>query len=406
MNSKNIIFDTLSQLRGLFISQRAKEVIEQTQILLENTLNSHHITELFLNCMTEILETQNYADFFDTIESSCKLLWIKHIYFDFPKKDIGTHFHNPKINSFLQSIHQLEWQYSHIIFNQPPSQRNLLQNVGFMSEVIHIHLQQQTYKNISELLEKNPHISFEDLDQLDIKYQRDNSVILSIQDAIWVATFCFDETNIAARNKYAQWFLEKIVQHIQTLWEKYALKDKAYKDALSWLFNRWYIDEAIKDFKNAQIPLAFFSFDVDGFKSINDTYWHDAWDIMIVEFAKVLESLVEKYNQIYHFHGTHAIAARNWGDEFQIIFPYCDEKIAQQICEEVIQNIHALSINHKWNILQISTCIWVALWKGKNKNYNFVKKSDSALYDRKSVKNDPTQLKYLIVHDEKKEPTA
>jgi len=74
MNSKNIIFDTLSQLRGLFISQRAKEVIEQTQILLENTLNSHHITELFLNCMTEILETQNYADFFDTIESSCKLL--------------------------------------------------------------------------------------------------------------------------------------------------------------------------------------------------------------------------------------------------------------------------------------------------------------------------------------------
>jgi len=32
---------------------------------------------------------------------------------------------------------------------------------------------------------------------------------------------------------------------------------------------------------------------------------------MIVEFAKVLESLVEKYNQIYHFHGTHAIAARN-----------------------------------------------------------------------------------------------
>ena len=102
--------------------------------------------------------------------------------------------------------------------------------------------------------------------------------------------------------------------------EKYAeLEELAYKDPLTGLYNRRYFMEHGKKFlgvaKRNKLNVAFVLFDLDKFKSINDTYGHDIGDIVLKDFADKLKAF---------FRRDEDIVARLGGEEFALLTTYED----------------------------------------------------------------------------------
>lgn len=110
----------------------------------------------------------------------------------------------------------------------------------------------------------------------------------------------------------------------------------AKHDALTGLANRTLFHERLFEIlaKPDGTPCALLFIDLDGFKKINDTYGHDAGDIVLKTVAQRLSACVGKTNTI----------ARMGGDEFTIILTdvtsRCEiQTIAETIIEELAKPI-------------------------------------------------------------------
>jgi diguanylate cyclase (GGDEF)-like protein/PAS domain S-box-containing protein len=120
--------------------------------------------------------------------------------------------------------------------------------------------------------------------------------------------------------------LENRVAEIEQLQEK--LREQAIRDYLTGLFNRRYLDETIEReiarAKRDRSQLSVVMIDIDHFKSINDTYGHEAGDIVLIE----LGSLLMKNSR------TSDIACRHGGDEFVIVMPNASPEDALKRADE------------------------------------------------------------------------
>jgi diguanylate cyclase (GGDEF)-like protein len=91
------------------------------------------------------------------------------------------------------------------------------------------------------------------------------------------------------------------------------LKDSAQKDKLTGLYNRAAFIERIETrlalSKVSHYPLGLLLMDIDHFKSVNDTYGHQAGDKALVGLAKVLKDAIREED----------MACRYGGDEFIVL---------------------------------------------------------------------------------------
>lgn len=103
----------------------------------------------------------------------------------------------------------------------------------------------------------------------------------------------------------------------------------AKTDTLTGLLNRGAgiekLREAYADCKGKQIPLTVCFADIDGLKSINDSYGHGAGDAMIVSVAGVLRRHTDRI-------GT---ACRLGGDEFVLILPGLKREQAMNVAAQI-----------------------------------------------------------------------
>jgi diguanylate cyclase (GGDEF)-like protein/PAS domain S-box-containing protein len=120
--------------------------------------------------------------------------------------------------------------------------------------------------------------------------------------------------------------LENRVAEIEQLQEK--LREQAIRDYLTGLFNRRYLDETIEReiarAKRDRSHLSVVMIDIDHFKSINDTYGHEAGDTVLIE----LGALLLKNSR------TSDIACRHGGDEFVIVMPNASPEDALKRADE------------------------------------------------------------------------
>ncbi len=65
--------------------------------------------------------------------------------------------------------------------------------------------------------------------------------------------------------------------------------------------------------------------DIDHFKKVNDTYGHDAGDLVLKEFAQRVSPLYQRHRSRLPF---------GW-EEFLIIMPDADSDVAYQIAERI-----------------------------------------------------------------------
>lgn len=110
--------------------------------------------------------------------------------------------------------------------------------------------------------------------------------------------------------------------------ERNALRELAYVDPVTGLFNRNGFNNFWKNYKGKE-NLALLSLDLDYFKEINDTYGHSAGDQLLREVSQNLKQITNK-NQL---------AFRMGGDEFLFIMKNCDPNQVEIIAGLILNKI-------------------------------------------------------------------
>jgi len=108
-----------------------------------------------------------------------------------------------------------------------------------------------------------------------------------------------------------------------------SLYEMATRDPLTQVANRAEFDRVhsmfVKAHLDRKLPCSLILTDLDHFKSINDTYGHQAGDEVLKAFAKVLKSSCR----------TGDVVARYGGEEFAILCPDCDQAAAARRAEAI-----------------------------------------------------------------------
>ncbi|MGC4411036.1 diguanylate cyclase (plasmid) [Rhizobium rosettiformans] len=119
------------------------------------------------------------------------------------------------------------------------------------------------------------------------------------------------------------------------------LERLASRDGLTELANRRIFDRQLeKAFEASRIsgiPLSLLMFDVDYFKSFNDTYGHPAGDDVLRQVARLLQSGCRSDLDL---------VARYGGEEFAIILSDCSDDIAHDIAVRLVDAVRKLEIEH------------------------------------------------------------
>ncbi|WP_137135106.1 PleD family two-component system response regulator [Rhizobium sp. FKY42] len=154
----------------------------------------------------------------------------------------------------------------------------------------------------------------------------------------------------------------------------------AVTDGLTGLHNRRYLDNHLKTLFNRAAarsrPLSVCITDIDRFKSVNDTYGHDAGDEILREFARRIRSTVRGAD----------LACRYGGEEFVVVMPDTDAHSAASIAERLRGIIEAAPFAlPSGGSLQITASLGIASYTaGVETPEQLLKNADRALYEAKN----------------------
>ncbi|MGF1543636.1 MAG: PleD family two-component system response regulator [Parvularculaceae bacterium] len=160
--------------------------------------------------------------------------------------------------------------------------------------------------------------------------------------------------------------------------------EMAVTDQLTGLYNRRYLASHLsamfdRAFWTGQ-PLAIMVLDLDHFKSINDTYGHDAGDKVLQEFAERIRNSVRGID----------LACRYGGEEFLVAMPDTDLKFAEVVAERLRQEVanHPVVLNGGRDEINVTVSIGIASSEEGPKDdtsQKLIKRADEALYLAKNT---------------------
>ena len=157
------------------------------------------------------------------------------------------------------------------------------------------------------------------------------------------------------------------------------LKEMAQNDALCQTYNRQYSHQLLVEvFKQAHengLPLSILMVDIDGFKSVNDTYGHSAGDIVLTKVAAATKSEIRGFD----------ILGRYGGDEFLIGLVDTNLEAARKVAECIRTAIAKAEIivAHETPI-RVSVSIGVRCLHNEKTLDELINNADTKLYKAKS----------------------
>ncbi len=158
---------------------------------------------------------------------------------------------------------------------------------------------------------------------------------------------------------------------------KKSLKSKSETDFLTGIANRAFMMEEGERVLRRTVakskPFSVILFDLDDFKTINDTYGHDAGDTVLKTVTKIIQQLLRE----------HDLFGRVGGEEFLILLPSTDQISALEIAERIRAEVAKTDIVVASASLKSSISLGVSSNHSEHTLSQLVSLADKALYEAK-----------------------
>lgn len=151
-------------------------------------------------------------------------------------------------------------------------------------------------------------------------------------------------------------------------------------DAMTGLHNRRFLEEFIETLVSSnqrrKSQLSVLMLDLDYFKMVNDTYGHDAGDLVIKALAKTMQASVRSSDLVIRF----------GGEEFLIIMQDTSGEAADAVAEKIRAAVETLKVQLPGAVLQKTISIGIAEFPlDSNIFWRVVKYADVAMYNAKEA---------------------
>jgi diguanylate cyclase (GGDEF)-like protein/PAS domain S-box-containing protein len=174
-----------------------------------------------------------------------------------------------------------------------------------------------------------------------------------------------------------------------------ALRTQSVRDALTGLYNRRYLEEVlareVRRAARAGQSLGILMIDLDHFKSFNDTYGHDAGDVVLRETGASLTKSIRAEDFVCRF----------GGEEFVVILPTADLAASSMRAERLRMQMKELTVLHQgrsMGMLTISVGVAVFPEHGASPK-ELMAAADAALYEAKRNGRDQIAIASLKSED-------
>jgi len=173
------------------------------------------------------------------------------------------------------------------------------------------------------------------------------------------------------------WIYEDVTRERQTAEQLVYL---AERDALTGLYNRHRFQQELArtmlDSDRHQTQCAVMFFDLDEFKTINDSYGHRAGDALLIRVASEISTLVRR----------NEVLARLGGDEFAILLPSAQGNEAEVLADRVVRAIAQIPFRFEGQNLRLTTSLGIAYYPGHAADADdLVARADIAMYQAKDA---------------------
>lgn len=159
------------------------------------------------------------------------------------------------------------------------------------------------------------------------------------------------------------------------------LQEYANQDGLTKIWNKAYVNEALKTMMNKGLELktgvAFGMFDCDLFKRVNDSYGHVAGDAVLFAVAGIIKKSVKRSD----------IVGRYGGEEFCVILPNATLEASFIVCERIRYGVEKMAVPFNGEEIKITISGGIAAADAEpGKNYiELIEEADMALYKAKQA---------------------
>ena len=164
-----------------------------------------------------------------------------------------------------------------------------------------------------------------------------------------------------------------------------ALKESAFKDGLTGLYNRKFLEEHSKKLipqaRREEFSIGVLMLDMDHFKAVNDEYGHDIGDKVLKELARILSETVRDSDLIIRY----------GGEEFVVLLVGVNStQDAINVAEKIGKNVRDNEIDvYAGNKLKKTVSIGLSMFPEDSSNFDAVmKNADIALYEAKNSGRD------------------
>lgn len=160
------------------------------------------------------------------------------------------------------------------------------------------------------------------------------------------------------------------------------LSDLAMRDELTGLYNRRYImdvlarQKALADRGHLSFTLCYC--DLDHFKLINDRYGHQTGDQVLIDFARVAESVVRSVDFV----------ARLGGEEFLLVLVGADGDTASRAARRLCERTKFLAMIPQAPDYRLTVSVGIASFRRGERIEDVIQRADRALYEAKSQGRD------------------